>query len=680
MSKKTESVKPNNRRAAHSQNPQSLKTKRKGSGKGGWGDPMDDLKYLNRDQAPIRDYDDPNYEEPEMEDLDIEVAPPVAVEEIEPSEPEYFQNFQSDVESLSAFKMKVEELINDYFYDADYEKITLALEKLNCPNFFNQVPKLLLWTVVASKKQEQFPAARHLLTHLRSINILSKIQLESAFRRLFHRLNELSMLNQNAYLILVDFGEYCVARNLMGEEFLRQLKKETDFAKDPDRIERLKKHIQEIVAEFFSSGDVEEAVRCVAEMDTPFYNHEVVKRIVSTALDHGNRERELTSQFLARAVGDGDNEDYPIPRQNCELGFIILLQRVEGLYKDVPDVLELLSSFIGRAIVDEVLAPAFLDHVTLLETDMGFAVIHHVKYMLSGPRHNDQLLNVWGANDQKSVASMKEAIRGIIREYLVSRELDEALTAIQELNVPMFHHEIIKQLVPAVADFYTAKGLQSDSADQSAAKKAEADVVLKDLRIPQEIADKAVQIQLAVDLISTALEHNIMSHKQIKGGFKRLRDRMDDFKLDSPLIVKYYDCIAAQFKAVIAENEDEGKEQKEEDGGDHEVKQPVAAKPVGRVCGGLQERAVDDLVRSACDAVRHDVANRAKTDAADVEVAECTPIASKSQVVAGTNLFVKVRVADGQFAHIRIWCKLDSSIELSDVQWGKSEGDEIVYF
>ena len=85
------------------------------------------------------------------------------------------------IQSLSAFKMKVEELIDAYLLDQDEDKIVVALEKLNCPNFFNQVPKVLMWTVVASKKQEQFPAARNLLKHMRSINLLSKIQVFHSF-------------------------------------------------------------------------------------------------------------------------------------------------------------------------------------------------------------------------------------------------------------------------------------------------------------------------------------------------------------------------------------------------------------------------------------------------------------------------------------------------------------------
>jgi len=633
------------------------------------------------------------------------------------------------------------------------------------------VPKVLLWTVISSKKQEHFPATRTLLMHLRSTNTVSKIQLESAFRRLFHRLNELSMINQNAYIILVDFGEYAVARNLMDEEFLNQLKKQTEFAKDPQRIERLKKHIQEIIAEFFSSGDIDEAIRCIIEMDTPFYNHEVVKRVISTAFDKGNRERELTSLLLAKAVGDAVNDEedeYPIPRKNCELGFNILLQRVEGLYKDVPDVLELLSSFVGRAIVDEVLPPNFINNVDLLQTDMGYAVINHVKHLLSGPRHSEQLLNVWGANSSKSIDSMKKAIKNIIKEYLISRELDEALTAIQELNIPMFHHEIIKQLIPNVADYYVAKDLQQEATDDN-------DNDINKYNIPKEIADKAIQIQLAIDLISTALEHNIMSIGQINSGFKRLRERMEDYKLDSPLIEKYYQCISNQFNDIISNIQIEQKEQKESNnngnnstfvGGakdkeiDDEVRkitnetknlvieyikknnkdiklnkydiikcktQTVAGinyflkiaiddnkyihvfiwrkldktmelltvdfdknesdlltmnrnNKKSRKLGGLKDRNIDELVIKSCKTIRDDVASKAKTDKEDSNFKEFTPTKAKSQVVAGTNLFVKVKIDTNKFIHIRVWCKLDSSIELTDVQWNKGENDDIVYF
>merc|ERR1712013_372870 len=93
-----------------------------------------------------------------------------------------------------------------------------------------------------------------------------------------------------------------------------------------------------------------------------------------------------------------------------------------------------------------------------------------------------------------------------------------------------------------------------------------------------------------------------------------------------------------------------------------------------------EEKEVNDMVRSACERVREAVIAKAKEEKVSVEVKEFVPLRVCSQVVAGTNLFVKVRVAEGKFVHVRLWCKLDSSVELSAVQWNKQLDDEIAYF
>eukprot|EP00483_Globobulimina_turgida_P000606 UN00606 len=343
----------------------------------------------------------------------------------------------------------------------------------------------------------------------------------------------------------------------------------------------------------------------------------------------------------------------------------------------------------------------------------------------------------------------------------------------------MFHHEIIKQLIPAVADYYIAKDLIVDGDGDDDNEK-----VSKLLNIPMEIQDKAVQIQLAIDLISTALEHNIMAVEQVSGGFKRLRLRMDDYKLDCPLITKYYDCIAQQFRRIVEPDCEERKEEmmvrnantfvggakeKEIDDGikeiigeskklvveymkknginggvdvgdKYEIIQcktqmvagvvyflkiciaedkyihvfvwkkldesleilnveinkikadalvfnnknnkadvcvvPIATAPVKRaLCGGLRERDIDEVVIESCKRIREDVIVKASEHKLEDKFAEFTPISCKSQVVAGTNLFVKVKVNENSFIHIRIWCQLDSSIELTNVEWNKSEND-----
>jgi len=53
------------------------------------------------------------------------------------------------------------------------------------------------------------------------------------------------------------------------------------------------------------------------------------------------------------------------------------------------------------------------------------------------------------------------------------------------------------------------------------------------------------------------------------------------------------------------------------------------------------------------------------------------PVQQRTQVVAGTNYFMKIRTGANQFVHARIWHKLDGASELHSAEAGKSEADEL---
>ncbi|XP_023373871.1 cystatin-B isoform X2 [Otolemur garnettii] len=58
-------------------------------------------------------------------------------------------------------------------------------------------------------------------------------------------------------------------------------------------------------------------------------------------------------------------------------------------------------------------------------------------------------------------------------------------------------------------------------------------------------------------------------------------------------------------------------------------------------------------------------------------------VSFKSQVVAGTNFFIKVHVGDEKFVHLRVFQSLpheNKPLALSDYQTDKARHDELTYF
>lgn len=97
------------------------------------------------------------------------------------------------------------------------------------------------------------------------------------------------------------------------------------------------------------------------------------------------------------------------------------------------------------------------------------------------------------------------------------------------------------------------------------------------------------------------------------------------------------------------------------------------------LCGGIGEaKPADDDVKDILSQVKSQV--EGKTNASY----DCFEAVSYgTQVVAGTNYFIKVKVGEGKYIHVRVFRPLpcnNGSLELSAVEEGKTEQDPIAYF
>ncbi|KYQ99748.1 cystatin A2 [Tieghemostelium lacteum] len=91
--------------------------------------------------------------------------------------------------------------------------------------------------------------------------------------------------------------------------------------------------------------------------------------------------------------------------------------------------------------------------------------------------------------------------------------------------------------------------------------------------------------------------------------------------------------------------------------------------------GGLSKlKPADDQVREVLTKVKGQVEAKLAREYCIFDA-----ISYKSQVVAGTNFFIKVKTNDG-YIHLRVYRDLENVCKLVSLQEGHSMDDEITYF
>ena len=358
-------------------------------------------------------------------------------------------------------------------------------------------------------------------------------------------------------------------------------------------LSEFKIQVAECIKEYFDSCDADEVIRTILELNCQEYHKEIVKKALSLALDKGPRERELTSRLLTSL--------HPTPMADLDMahGFETLLDSLDDLRTDVPDanvsvksicfilcifceswcdisrlymkishnvspwnypityssttphnnnllnwnlLQTLVANFLARAVVDEVLPPAFLSDQN--NNRPGDPVVEKAVSLLSREHCNARLEKVWGPGDGRPVAELKNEMDQLLSEYLLSRELDEAARCVKELEAPHFHHELVKRGVKIAMELDGKDG--NNGASQHALSNMDA----------------------MAALFGFLVRNAIVSEYQVKKGVARLHQLLPDLTLDvpaAPKLLKEFEAMAAEGGCLGAQAAEEaGAEKKEE--------------------------------------------------------------------------------------------------------------------
>eukprot|EP01097_Dermamoeba_algensis_P010864 TRINITY_DN81_c0_g1_i4.p1 TRINITY_DN81_c0_g1~~TRINITY_DN81_c0_g1_i4.p1 ORF type:complete len:353 (-),score=85.31 TRINITY_DN81_c0_g1_i4:836-1894(-) len=274
----------------------------------------------------------------------------------------------------------------------------------------------------------------------------------------------------------------------------------------PPRVQ-FKESAQKILEEYFSSGEWDDALKSLSDLDNPEFSAEFVKQALIFALERKERERELTSVLITHMY-----EDKNIGPDNIIQGFVLVLSRLDDLVLDTPDAEQVLSIFLARAIVDDAVPPAFLNRE---ETTFGLRarqVQELASGMLKGKHVAQRLLHGWGPGDGKSVKRLKERVLLVLEEYISTRDLKEADKGVRELNSPSFHFYLVKRAITmGIERFGKAKDLEG-----------------------------------LHELLGAFYRSQVLSQQQVEKGFRSLKTSLPDLQLDIPDAPNRFASFAAQ--------------------------------------------------------------------------------------------------------------------------------------
>jgi programmed cell death protein 4 len=171
----------------------------------------------------------------------------------------------------------------------------------------------------------------------------------------------------------------------------------------------------------------------------------------------------------------------------------------------------MLAIFCARAVVDEILPPSFLEDPFI----QRFApeIASEAIKKLSIKHGSARMEKGWGPGDGRPVEELKIAIDQLTKEYLLSRDLEEAARCVRELNVPHFHHEVIKR---------SLKNALEEGGEENA---------------------KAMSSLLAFLVVQ-----EIVSPEQLLKGFERFKLVLEDIKLDIPTAQIFFTSFVTRAK------------------------------------------------------------------------------------------------------------------------------------
>lgn len=268
-----------------------------------------------------------------------------------------------------------------------------------------------------------------------------------------------------------------------------------DVIKPKIGLEEFTQILEPVLLEYYDTGNTEEVVRTINELDVNAKVSQILEIAISKALDHKAAHREMTSVLISDLYGK------ILSSQDVMSGFDAILDNLAELTIDTPEAPSVIGQFIARAIADDCIAPKYvMKFKGTVDDEHKQAALDKAELLLSRKHGIVRLDNIWGTGGGiRPVKYLVKQMVLLLKEFLSSGDVAEATRCLQELEVPHFHHELVYEATVMVLE---------DSSERAAHRMC--------------------------DLLKSLSDAVIITPEQMSQGFRRVYDALPDISLDVP--------------------------------------------------------------------------------------------------------------------------------------------------
>lgn len=445
---------------------------------------------------------------------------------------------------LNDFRGEVDKILRTYISDENPVTVQESLRHLNCPLYHDDFVYRTLSYALLGESEDENRAVAVLLTLLHDANSISTEQMLYGFERCLDEIPYLPASAADGFAYFVDCGSHdrflpAYYRSRHAETVLAALSPETlaadfedatnnlpSFSEQVNHVREYKKMIKHAVTCIVEGGSFEETseiIRSANEIvpNGIYMKHEFIRRCIQTGFESSNRQREFISSTLSALVDAG-----VVTSEDITIGFLRALSGLENSSLDAPTAQLTYCFFVLRAIVDDLLPPAFVARALRLRFGgrIGRSSMRKAQRYLerAGFCLDSRLGMVWIADDSTSsaYATFKETVRDSLSSYFAPLSLKDS-----------------------EADTRLGIASRTSVAVQSMCELKETMNLNQGAELVRKILVGAMEAQClgaeaASTLIGALFDAHMLCEEDLQVGVDEIWDRMNDLKLDIPAAPK----------------------------------------------------------------------------------------------------------------------------------------------